>query len=403
MADVAKQATMMAPPVDSQEDTLSIIEGGPGDGVLQRLKLAQPLSHAALDRNAAILAMICWFPLAFLSAIEGLAISGITIPFVEDLAVHVRCLIAVPILVLAEESIGQKLRATARHFVTSGLVRAEDRKRFAQIIAATIRFRDSRVVAPILIAVVLLFCWATIDYRAGANAGTWYLPRAGGNLSIAGYWYALVAMPIFHFLFLRWIYRVTVWARFIKEVAKLDLRLTPAHPDGAGGLAFLGKAVPPLGSILFALSAVLSAGIASRVLFGAASLYPFLPPYAAVMVLLLLYFVSPLLLFAPKLHKVKEGGLYQYGTLATAYTMLFDKKWIGGGAPKDEPLLGSADIQSLADLANSYQVVAGMRIVPVTRVNLGMLAIPAVVPAIPLAATVMPIADIAKDLLKLLA
>ncbi|HUK09060.1 MAG TPA: hypothetical protein VLX09_14390 [Stellaceae bacterium] len=306
-------------------------------------------------------------------------------------------------MVLAEESIGQKIRATVQHFVTSGLVRAEDRERFAQIIAATIRFRDSRVAALILIALVLLFSWATIDYRAGASAGTWYLPRAGGNLSASGYWYALVAMPIFHFLFLRWIYRVTVWARFIKEVAKFDLKLTPAHPDGAGGLAFLGKAVPPLGSILFALSAVLSAGIASRVLFGGASLYAFLPPYAAVMILLLLYFVSPLLLFAPKLHKVKEGGLYQYGTLGTAYTILFDRKWIGGGAPKDEPLLGSPDIQSLGGLADSYQVVERMRMVPVTRINLGMLAIPAIVPAIPLAAIVMPIADIAKDLLKLLA
>ena len=107
-------------------------------------------------------------------------------------------------------------------------------------------------------------------------------------------------------------------------------------------------------------------------------------------------------MFAPKLHKVKARGLYQYGTLATTYTLLFDKKWIGNGASKDEPLLGSADIQSLADLANSYQVAERMRIVPVTRVNLGMLAIPAVVPAIPLAATVMPIADIAKDLMKLL-
>ena len=36
------------------------------------------------------------------------------------------------------------------------------------------------------------------------------------------------------------------------------------------------------------------------------------------------------------------------------------------GAPADEPLIGSADIQSLADLGNSFEVVRGLRWVPFT-------------------------------------
>ena len=41
----------------------------------------------------------------------------------------------------------------------------------------------------------------------------------------------------------------------------------------------------------------------------------------------------------------------------------FEEKWIHGGDGAEE-LLGSADIQSLADLGNSYAVVREMRFVP---------------------------------------
>ena len=32
----------------------------------------------------------------------------------------------------------------------------------------------------------------------------------------------------------------------------------------------------------------------------------------------------------------------------------FDTKWLRGGASSDEPLVGSADIQSLSDMANTF-------------------------------------------------
>ena len=51
----------------------------------------------------------------------------------------------------------------------------------------------------------------------------------------------------------------------------------------------------------------------------------------------------------------------------------FDQKWLRGGAPADESLIGSGDIQSLADLANSFAVVREMRRFPASRT--AMLAI----------------------------
>jgi hypothetical protein len=87
--------------------------------------------------------------------------------------------------------------------------------------------------------------------------------------------------------------------------------------------------------------------------------------------------------------------------LAQRYTQLFDGKWIRGTVSSDEPLLGSSDIQSLADLGNSYEIIKKMRALPLTRTDFIGMALPGIVPAIPLA--VMPIGDILSNLLRLLA
>jgi hypothetical protein len=113
-------------------------------------------------------------------------------------------------------------------------------------------------------------------------------------------------------------------------------------------------------------------------------------------------FTAPLLVFVPVLLGLKRRGLREYGMLAQRYTQLFDGKWVRGTV-SDEPLLGSADIQSLADLGNSYEVIKNMRALPLTRADFFGMALPGVLPAIPLAATVMPIGDILKNLLRLLA
>jgi len=76
--------------------------------------------------------------------------------------------------------------------------------------------------------------------------------------------------------------------------------------------------------------------------------------------------LGPLLVFSPKLEAAKRKGLREYGTLAQRYVRECDDKWLRGGRPADEPLIGSADIQSLADLGNSFEVVKGMRWAPFT-------------------------------------
>lgn len=380
----------------------SIVDGGPAQSALRRLKLAQPLSNAALLRIAAFIILVTWVPLALFTFVQGVALRNAVIPFMWDISTHVRFLLAVPILIVTEDTIGARIRVTIAHFVEARLVRDDDLPRLAQIIATAIRFRDSRLAASIILAIVALASLASARQGLGTSVAAWHAPWGNGELSLAGYWYAAVCLPILYFLILRWIYRVFVWAFLLRQIAKLDLDLTPSHPDGAGGLAFLGRVLPLFGGIVFAMSSIVSARIATRALFGGAVLYDDLSALAVLIALEVAIFAGPLGLFVPKLYALREEGLRRYGALGTRYTCLFEKKWIRGGAG-DEPLLGSGDIQSLADLANSYAVVDRMKIMPAGLEDIVPLLVAAILPALPLAAIVVPLDELFKTLLKLIA
>ena len=381
---------------------LSLMERGPGDALMKRLRLIRPELGAASARTAIILAAITWIPLLVFSLVEGLALRGARIPFVYDLAAHARFLVAVPVLVLAEIPIGRRLRGIARHFLDAGLVREEERKRFATAVVDTVRFHDWRLAELTLLALAYITTYTALSKTSLQSGSTWFEPSSTVGLSPVGYYYALVSLPIFQFLIYRWAFRMIVWTRFLWQVAKLDLFLTPTHPDGAGGLGFLGKGSIPFGVILFALSSVVSAAIASRILFNGARLEEFEITYATALVLVLIVFVAPLVVFAPKLFRLKQDGLRRYGTLASRYTQLFDSKWVDGINTSEEPLLGTADIQSLADLGNSYELIRKMRAIPIALGDFIAMALPGAIPILPLAATVMPVSEILKGILRLL-
>jgi hypothetical protein len=234
------------------------------------------------------------------------------------------------------------------------------------------------------------------------GGSTWHTPDPGSGLALAGWWYALVSVPIFQFLLFRWLYRMLVWFRFLRQVSRLDLALTPTHPDGAGGLGFLGRGCIPFSALLFAQSAVLASAIATRVLFDGVSLQSFQATYATLIVLGLVIFSGPLLVFVPKLMALKQRGLGDYDVLGAHYTQAFERRWFRSTEANGE-LLGTADIQSLADLGNSYELIRKMRVVPIQLSDFVAMAIPGLIPALPLAATVMPVSDIVKGLLHLLA
>ena len=141
--------------------------------------------------------------------------------------------------------------------------------------------------------------------------------------------------------------------------------------------------------------------MASKIFYAGATLPQFKVELVGLVALLVFAILGPMLVFAPKLEAAKRAGLREYGTLAQRYVREFDDKWLRGGAPTDEPLIGSADIQSLADLSNSFDVVRGMRLVPFTGQTVLQLAVTTLLPVVPLTLTMISLEQLLDQLLKI--
>ena len=234
------------------------------------------------------------------------------------------------------------------------------------------------------------------------GASSWYAAVDGTNLhlTLPGYWYSFVSIPIFQFILLRWYLRLVIWYWLLWRVSRLNLRLIPTHPDTAGGIGFLGGSSHAFGPVLLAQGAVLAGVISNRILYEGQNLVAFKWTIVGLIGFFVLTVLGPLTVFSPHLFQSKRVGLMEYGNLATLYAADFDKKWLRGGA-KNEALLGTADIQSLSDLANSYAVVRQMRSVPFDFNDVKIIVAATVIPVLPLLLTIMPLEELLHRLLKI--
>ena len=231
-----------------------------------------------LRRRVVLIALFTWGPLLLLSAIEGGASGGsMKIPFLYDIEAHVRFLVALPALVIAELVVHKRVSPLVRRFVERRIIAPEDLPTFNAAVKSTLRVRNSIVMeVALLILVYTLGLWVWRN-QVALGSPTWYAQpdQTGLHFTLAGYWYAFVSIPIFQFILLRWYMRLLLWFRLLWRISRLNLRLTGAHPDRAGGIGFLGKSSYAFGPILFAQGALLSGLIASRVLYEGQSLTSF--------------------------------------------------------------------------------------------------------------------------------
>jgi len=394
------------PPVPSarllrEPQEFSLVLGGPLFQLLRRAHLTDD-ALLLVRQRIIVISLLAWLPLLILSALDGQALGGrATVPFLLDVDVHVRFLLALPLLIVAELVVHQRMRFVVKQFLERQVIPEHAMPRFEAAIRSAFRLRNSVLAEVLLIALVygvgVLIVWR--QYGALA-AATWYAtPAVGGStLSLAGVWYGYVSLPLFQFLLLRWYFRLGVWARFLWQVSRIDLRLMPTHPDRVGGLGFLSNTVYAFTPLAVAHGALLAGMIANRIFFLGATLLAFKVEIAVMLIFLLCVVLGPLFVFAPQLAQAKRTGNREYGTLAQRYVREFDAKWLRGGGPAEEPLVGSADIQSLADLANSFEVVRTMRLAPVTKEAVLQLAAATLLPVLPLALTMMSLEELLKKL-----
>ena len=376
--------------------------GGPLFQLWLQSRLVRDVSQL-LFRRILVITSVAWLPLLLLSGIGPAPVSAEWHSFLRDIEVHVRFLVALPVLIAAELIVHERITPLVRRFVERRIVGPADLPQFDAAIASAIRLRNSVPLEISLLVLVYTFgLWVWND-RIAMEVATWYAAPGGRwHLTPAGYWYVFVSIPFVQFILLRWYLRLFIWYRFLWQVSRLNLRLIPTHPDRRGGLGFLGNGAYAFGPILFAQGAMLAGIVADRVLYNGESLPSFKVQIAACVCFLVGAILGPLVMFTPRMSRAKRKGLAEYGLVAQDYVEGFEQKWVRRNPAPEENLLGTGDIQSLADLGNSYAMVNDMVAIPFKPADITRLAAATAAPFLPLLLTMFSPEELVMRIIKIL-
>lgn len=332
--DVAQSGAAPAVAVDHPSrgfDDFLIARGGPFYNLQQRLRL---LHERALNagRRAAILVGLAWGMPLLLSAVAGHAIGpAASRPFLLDLGAWARFFIAIGVFVLMERLVEERLRTHLRQFVRAPLLAPGSQPAGVEAVVRALRRRDLRLAELICVVAAYGITLGGVWLALVADASSWLVSVGpeGARLTAAGWWCALVSSPLFWFLLLRWLWRHAVWGLLLRDLAQLDLRLVATHPDGAGGLAFIGQYPNAFAALVFALSCLLGAAIARTLLQGGLSAAAYGQLMAAWLVVVMILFGIPLLAFSGPLRRLKEATLLTASSVATRRERAAERELLG--------------------------------------------------------------------------
>jgi hypothetical protein len=387
----------------SGDVTFSLVQGDPPYQIQRRLGLI-PRRGLGVLRRILVFILLTWVPIMIWAIVNRRLFPGIaTEPLLQHFGVHVRCLVAIPLLIAAEvvvEAISQRIFP---YFVTSGIVTEALESRFAAILRQAARWRDSWLAWAVLAALAVLLAWRSTgaDDALHGDVLSWAVSGETGRLQLGfgGWWFLVVVRPVFTFFLLHWVWRLCIVTVVSWRIAHLDLRLVPTHPDAAGGLGFLEQAPLAFSPIVLALSAVIASDWAHQVMYHQADIHAFTLPLGVFVAVLLVIFLGPFLLFSAPLRQLKRRSLLAYGALVGEHGWLVQKRWILGEAVEDKGLLEAPELGPVADTITMYEAVKRIKPVPLGKPSFIAIVLPALLPMIPVLAIKVPVKDI---LLKLL-
>ena len=367
------------------------IKTGPGHvnpiavKILNRLKLGVINSESVL-KKVIFFSALTWLPLFIITLIQNNAINPeITMPFLKDYESYGRFLISIPAIFIAEKFINLQTSSSLVHFVESGIISENNVREYESLLNKYRKLSDSKslqvvifIISTLNIFLVKTFWGSLMDFTS------WKYDAVNDSITAAGYWYMIISLPVLKYLIFRLFCKFLLWTWFLRNISRMNLNLIAIDPDKSGGLGFLGIVQSSFGFLGFAQAAIASSEIANQVIYNGVPIEEYRFSLLVIPIVVIVY-LSPLFYFSRKLGKLKLDGIMIYSTLTHKYSNLFEDKWIRGNNINDnESILGSGDIQSLADIGATFEVVENIRVFPINLNIFLFMLIMVTIPFIPL-------------------
>jgi len=346
-------------------------------------------------------AVLSWLPIAVWALLQGrFFATGSGESLLQHFGVNVRCLVAIPLLILGEATLHSATRGYIPQFIGSGLVDDAVRPRFEAAVRTARRWRDSWL--PWLLVSGATIAWTVVDRPAGQSDELSWALGPNGALGFGGVWFAYVVRPLFVALLLGWLWRIVLLAGLFAHLGRVGLSLVPSHPDHVGGLGFLKRLPGALGPVTLGLSAMFASHWAHAIVYHSQALASLKVPAAVFAVVWSLLILAPLATFMPVLRAAKHAALPLYAALVAEQGRLVRRRWIDRTTKAETPLLEPEGVGPIADAAQMFDVVRSMRLLPIGKSSFVEIAVPIVAPMLVVVALQIPIRSLVLDLVKAL-
>ncbi|MWL86959.1 hypothetical protein [Cupriavidus sp. SW-Y-13] len=349
-----------------------------------------PAAGLGIGRRALFYSMLCWLPLVIWAWSAGRMMPGSAgEPLLGHYGVHVRCLVAIPLMILGEALAQGLVPLCFRQFVRNGIVDEALLPRFHAVIRSATRLRDRAY--PWVVIGALVVAWtASVMVAPNPDEIAWSGDATGRNFG--AWWLLLVVRPLFTVLLLAWIWRLVLAAVVLWRVAKLPLHLVPTHPDHVGGLGFLSRLPVVFAPFTLAVSSVVAASWAHQVAYHGTSVPSLYIEMVVLAIVLIMLVALPLLCFTPLLLRTKKIAMLEYGALLSEHGRKVQRRWLAREPGlDDDAMLNAPELGATADTQTIYESVTKIRPIILNKGVLLAIAVPAALPMLLLVAGQYPL------------
>lgn len=352
---------------EAETDTrIRIMHGGPFYDLMIRLGLRRRAGRVG------VFALLSWlFPILLLLGSYG--VEGAR-GFLSDWGAWAKFLIAPVLFTLTEKPIGFALDKCTTLLFRIPLISPQSMSDALRAVASAGERTTAWGAEAICLLIAIAASALNADNLFRGTAPVW--AAADGNLTLAGLWCVGFSNTLYWFLLTRLIWKHFVWAGFLMEISRCHLRLAVSHPDGRGGLGFLGLYPGGYGLFSFAISSVLAAGLAHVMERQPVSSTIFAVACGAWLVIVVIFFALPLVGLATKIARLKQRTIMLSLARTTDYERWRERLALGQNIDANE----TEEDRDLQDVKPIYEAAMKTSALLINKSNILTVLLPALIP-----------------------
>lgn len=328
-------------------------------------------------RLAAVAALVAWLPLLMTVLVTREPMR----PELSQLDVDTaRYLVALPLLIVGQRVLTRRLNSVVRVFNDGGYVGSAETDRMDRLLESTRRL----LAHPTSAVVIVVTAYAQSFIGAALREPAYASPAAS-------LWRILVSQPLLLACVGAWVWRTALWARLVWCISRFHLRLSPAHPDLAGGLLFMSRSIPAFVPFAVALGTICAVALRRSMIVDNHTASEHAGLLIGVVAGMVAMAAGPLLPLWWPIRRAQLRGMFQYGTLATHMGRRFEERWLRRETVRAEAL-AAPDFSSTTDLYSISANVTRIRLFPIDPQAVLALLLGLFLPFVPVAFATVPAA-----------